>query len=143
MEVHETCDTQKDFHIPYSSTPIYKQACGYSLVILAALVIFCTSTAYFKPTLATHPLVKAFDARYNTIKLNYTVLDPEQQELVYIFGLRTLYLSVCIYAHFIFVSGLANAETHSKYHGFNFNNYSLNFSFQWAWLIFRVHRIQS
>lgn len=114
----ETCDTLNDFHVPYSSTPIYKQACGYSLVILVILVILCTSVVYFKgnnSVTSIHPLVKAFDAKYNTIKLNYTILDQEQQELSFIHGFRTSYLAICIWAHIIFVSGISNKENHSKF----------------------------
>ena len=114
IEVDETCDTIDDFNVPYSKTPIYKQICGYTLITLALIVIISTVVVYLKPSLSSNPLIRAFDARHNTAKLNYAILDPRQQELTYIHGLRTLYLAICIYAHFVFVSGMANSETHCK-----------------------------
>ena len=113
IEVAESCDTLKDFDVAYSSTPLYKQICGYTLLSLALMVIICTMVAQQKPQLSTHWLVKAFDARNNTVKLNYEILDEQGQQLQFLHGFRTLYLLICIWAHIVFVSGISSKENHT------------------------------
>lgn len=148
VEIEKTCDTLNDFNISYLETPIYKQVCGYTLVLLVATVIICTCISYANETkekqlkprddrvkssdecisssankvdhavqVKEQPssvdiFVRAFDARANTFKLNEPIEEKEKQELAHIHGMRVLYLASCVFAHFVFVSGMTNSETH-------------------------------
>lgn len=84
------------------------------LIFLLLLVLFSSLAAYFQPQSQLAHKLRFFDAALNTRKLGYDVLDPGSQRLVFVAGLRTIYMMIVSYAHIVFVSGIASKETHSK-----------------------------
>lgn len=110
----QTCDTIDDFNVSYASYPPWKKYSGYTLIFLALLVTVSTLTAYFRPKSPLNQKLHFLDAAYNTRKLNHDVLDQENQRLVFIAGLRTVYMAIVSYAHIVFVSGIASKETHCE-----------------------------
>ena len=111
----QTCDTIDDFTTDYSRHPVWKRWSGYALLILALLVTVATLSAYMYPKALLSHRLRFFDAAINTRKLGYDVLDPVNQRLVFIAGLRTVYMAIVSYAHIVFVSGIASKETHSEF----------------------------
>ena len=94
--------------------PAWKRFSGYLLTSLFALVFLATTANIFFPKFGISNSLKAFDVCTNLQKLNYDVIDPKNQRLVFLSGLRTLYMAIVSYAHIVFVSGIASKETHSK-----------------------------
>lgn len=113
----QTCDAIDDLNVSYGSQPAWKRYSGYALIFLLMLVVVSTLSAYFQPKSRLSSNLRFFDASLNTRKLNYDVLDPVNQRLVFVAGLRTMYMIIVSYAHIVFVSGIASKETHSEYKG--------------------------
>lgn len=110
----QTCDAIDDLHVSYGNQPAWKRYSGYLLILLLLLVLASTLAAYLQPESRLSFKLRFFDAALNTRKLGYDVLDPGSQRLVFVAGLRTLYMLIVSYAHVVFVSGIASKETHSK-----------------------------
>ena len=118
IHFHDHCDTYDDYDIPYSEYPLWKQACGYTLLTIILTVIVSTFIGHYFPEYMTD-FMRLWDARANTEKLGYEVLSEDGQKLLFISGLRFLYLGITYWAHITFSSGLTTQETHSEYNLFH------------------------
>ena len=114
IRFHEHCDVVDDYEKPYSDYPVWKRACGYTLLTIIMTVVISTFIGHYLPEYMTD-FMRVWDAKENTRKLGYEVLSQDGQRLLFISGLRFLYLGITYWAHIVFSSGLTTQETHGMY----------------------------
>lgn len=113
FQFHQHCDTIERFDLPYSSFPLWKRACGYTILTIVALVTVSTLLSHYLPDHLPNCLAH-WDAKANTEQIFQDVSGEEAKKLSFINYIRVWYLVLTYIGHICFSSGLTTPETHCK-----------------------------